>query len=832
MMDSESPLDAGINRIEIDDNTNPFYIQVSSENYKVNYDSYGKLQLPSNIKRVLVMYPKKIDQIPNEIYEKNINRTTLQSVCEYFSVIPCSYKISEVPTHADVALYLPRNIIMMLHPDFEIEDDELVVPIFELDSNSIHEYVSMFGTIAHDFAQLERQINYKKNFNVSKIPIKMNDIVPIIYDYFWYYPSGEFNLSQIFENRRIALTRAQREHIIPEDVLSEINPQQRNPNYASISETRYRTTIADAIKKAKDHKFYMKHSGTPTTCVTTKQVENMFSSINDSRSLYNLFNAFVTSRNFCHLVTHNSNILDMMRPLFVKYDENFRYVLGYAFLTYYIEESMLRQNITRQSRCVFDIHTASQLPHFKICDRNPHASPYNVLPISDVLSSRSFIGLKFLQNYSYGIDTLENFRKKFNIFTTGSITKNTFDGIDWSRIAISGSAMPACIPKSSPLIFNANSHKDDVPYEDSYRNFFKMYYESSDIDIVCATTDMDVFIDDTFNLMTKVASNLDTTLISGDLVVTPISMARVFVHKQILNRFLPDLMALTTRVKNVGDIEHIIKNFGSGLDIANARLVSENYVKVLEYFYGLYASCKESKYNGVQSRNTIHEMYMKNSPIEHFSVQLLTKPRKIYHKAVEIMYSETMTFENPKSKYKDTGFVFSIEDTFRFKMTNAEGHNLLHRSFEIFRATGDDPFSTIHHFHLPCVRAFYDGNNVYMTASCLYAYMTNMNMDFKYFAGSVEPVNIIIKYLKRGFGTYLNDFELNSLRQSIYTTYHIQLTKQLDLSSPVLRGDVANKAYAYYDSPNVTKTFINKQGDVEPFDSTYCEMIWNKCSKK
>jgi hypothetical protein len=220
---------------------------------------------------------------------------------------------------------------------------------------------------------------------------------------------------------------------------------------------------------------------------------------------------------------------------------------------------------------------------------------------------------------------------------------------------------------------------------------------------------------------------------------------------------------------------------------------------------------------------------MKNSPIEHFSVQIITKPRKVYHKAIEIMYSETMTFENPKSKYKDTGFVFSIEDTYRFKMTNAEGHNLLHRSFEVFRATGNDPFSTIHHFHLPCVRAFYDGNNVYMTASCLCAYMTNINMDFKYFAGSVEPINIIVKYIKRGYGVYLNSFEMDTLKYRINREYHSDLQIHMDLQNSIVHGIQQQNVGYYTNDLSGMKTFIDKHGAVVPYEPSYSGLVWSTC---
>ena len=49
-----------------------------------------------------------------------------------------------------------------------------------------------------------------------------------------------------------------------------------------------------------------------------------------------------------------------------------------------------------------------------------------------------------------------------------------------------------------------------------------------------------------------------------------------------------------------------------------------------------------------------------------------------------------------------------------------------------------------------------------MTPSCISAHMTYMNIDYKYFSGSKDPINIINKYRMRGFGTWLNKNEIGT----------------------------------------------------------------------
>lgn len=75
----------------------------------------------------------------------------------------------------------------------------------------------------------------------------------------------------------------------------------------------------------------------------------------------------------------------------------------------------------------------------------------------------------------------------------------------------------------------------------------------------------------------------------------------------------------------------------------------------------------------------------------------------------------------------------------------------------------NDPMTLVTNFHLNCVRGYYDGEMVYMTPSCLMANVTMINMDYKYVSGNTNPMEIINKYRKRGFGTILNENEMMEL---------------------------------------------------------------------
>jgi hypothetical protein len=52
-----------------------------------------------------------------------------------------------------------------------------------------------------------------------------------------------------------------------------------------------------------------------------------------------------------------------------------------------------------------------------------------------------------------------------------------------------------------------------------------------------------------------------------------------------------------------------------------------------------------------------------------------------------------------------------------------------------------------------------------MTPSCVTAMMTGINIEYKYFASIRDPIDIINKYNRRGFGIILNTIELEQYKK-------------------------------------------------------------------
>jgi hypothetical protein len=62
----------------------------------------------------------------------------------------------------------------------------------------------------------------------------------------------------------------------------------------------------------------------------------------------------------------------------------YRYLFGYAWLTFVIEENINRTNTNKNSRYIFDINTANKLPVFPYTVENFKWNPYFIFLVNDM----------------------------------------------------------------------------------------------------------------------------------------------------------------------------------------------------------------------------------------------------------------------------------------------------------------------------------------------------------------------------------------------------------------------------------------------------------------
>ena len=116
-------------------------------------------------------------------------------------------------------------------------------------------------------------------------------------------------------------------------------------------------------------------------------------------------------------------------------------------------------------------------------------------------------------------------------------------------------------------------------------------------------------------------------------------------------------------------------------------------------------------------------------------------------------------------------------------------------------------------------------NTVHMSPSFITAHLTYMNLNYKYVAGTKDPIEIINKYRMRGFGTWLNKYEVKLFIKYINkmefwnNMYNINIDNKLSFKKalgflPITHNLFKPRLYNsnYYDNKNVR--FILLEGDI------------------
>lgn len=213
----------------------------------------------------------------------------------------------------------------------------------------------------------------------------------------------------------------------------------------------------------------------------------------------------LVSKDACHLVLNNGPALEHLASLYAGHYDVLRYAMSYGFLTLYLEAHAKRSNITKGDRFVFDIDTAAKLPHFPT--RLPRCNPYLPFVGRDSLLVENVLGpdLVYGPGIEYGIVPLATFEERLDAFITGGTRqRGVLNGVDWSRFAVTGSAIAACAPRFNPVMLSVGGR---TPQE-RFVAFLEEYYGDSDVDVICNVADFAAFRDAAYAFADTVGRNV------------------------------------------------------------------------------------------------------------------------------------------------------------------------------------------------------------------------------------------------------------------------------------------------------------------------------------
>jgi hypothetical protein len=735
-------------------------------------------------------YFKKL-YIISPLNEKNINYDKYINE-EQYNLLVKNLIIHEVDFSVMVNNLLSKNILIFKKEDLEIinkfnldlEDFVMVIPILTItysniikfssinidnDLRSLYIYLTLidyFGKDKQHFLtniNIDKKIDNIKGNNYYSLPFNVNK-----------------NYSVVFNNRNTS------DKIIHKKF--DYNFTIKKNRFLSLASIQYKNNDLFTL--------------TPKSDISKTQFNKLFdylmiynnnNNYKLSKSNINLVNKCLANPKYSHLILNNYNVLDKIKTLIFKNKFYYKSLISYSWIRFYQDECILDNKITSNDDIIFDINTANILPVYNLPIDNIYYNPYLPLLIDSKslnIENNIFSVAPYLSTINnFGVCTLEEFKARLNLFCTNDYKKNLFEKIDFkeNNMIICGSVMPACLPKNYTL-FNVFDKKE--PH--NLARFFKEYYSEADIDIAINVKNHFNFCKNVSKIFEQIMLNFCSIFQYGEpnlIKKTPIKKVFLFVKEN----YIDDLCRKNNLVLN--DIRY---NQDKLFELLKDIIIQEHDFNVLKQNNLSEDDNIYIKNNIPEFAYTYEELLMNNIEIN----TLITIHKTIYDN------SDTISDISYHSKKN-----FALRTELRYKITSP----LLDHNIEVFQNRSENPFKIISNFHLNCVRCYYDGDNVYLTPSCVSSYMTNINIDCKYFVSNKSPWEIINKYRMRGFGTLLNKNELENFTKwskedlfwkKLYAT--TKINGFLSIESSIFKPRIYN-----------TEHFINSKSMIDVDDPEY-----------
>jgi hypothetical protein len=544
------------------------------------------------------------------------------------------------------------------------------------------------------------------------------------------------------------------------------------------------------------------------------------------------------TKHYWQLYLKSIKVKECSIELMKDFPDKYNYVMYYPMRTIYLEEYYTKHNfMNRYKKCVFTLEQALTLP---INERCTEANPYFPLTVSHGTNkmdlTKNLFGPMAIDQKFRGFSDMKIFKRNLAIFNPikrdniddpSNGGKSIFDDIEFKevcykcdgnidcylckgtgyfdRFCLVGSMMAFATPKGHPHLSMFPGERDEKMWR-----MMKEYYNDSDQDVMVYAENQDDF-----------KNVVDKTIIPG-----------VLKNLKIGNL---DMKDDDLEIKQTKDFTIIIDR--KFLEIVCTLKI---HTKLFEEYQREAINLKQEDYTPDNIKKNIGDLWVKI---------FIHKMTKMY--ATEVPeYFKTNNLEKIKimvkiawvrKDVKPEPYLCKVLKRIKYIVDS----KYMERKLEIFKVQTPYFMNTISVFHLPCVRAFYNGQTIYMMPSFIFACMTRMNIDYKYFTSNTHPIEIILKYLQRGFGTILNKVEKAQVVEYIKRTpkwktllndnpqnvmYRMNYSSLFLKPRQVLNNDEVkylpnpNDSYISYSLPpdyqnNKMLKIINKDGFMKPFDN-------------
>lgn len=697
-------------------------------------------------KEVYILAKKNNYIIPIEFYNLMVDETIYKQVLSNLIIYKVSISILKNSKYFDKIVLLSNTDIEQYNVfNYTLGIKNIILPILNINFSDLVIYLDQYNQnlsidniykliIMNNYLGSGKKVLYYNKFDTMKESL-----------YWTLDENCSSSLNYIFASRKIYFNTSRLSNRQTANDLSSILKSQNQEDY-----------IGDLTNK----KEYIDISSLNNYIIGNKpnisydEFNKLFMTL-DNKDQYFLFTNCMISKEYVHLVINNKLILKKMLPtinIFV-----LKYLLSYSWIMLYYEECITGSNAKITDTFVFDIETASLLPVFPFIHSSPNENPYMPIIVSNekLFPSKNMCGIPDYNtsNLLYrngGICDLNEFKYRMNIFCSGNPKIDIFENFDFQKYdsAITGSLMTACLQKNNPLMNIFKNTSNEV----KFTKYFNEFYKNADIDVMFKTNDVFTFINNVKELYKQICINIikfkelkddvhDTKLVLNKI-------AYLFVSEKFIKENITDDKIKIKWIKN-----------------------NINHQEVIDIFKPFFQKMKDEKYNEL---------------INGLSESEIEKLQNEFEDVYKILDVDFKIYINNKTK-NDIDMVY----TYKYKIISPH----INHELELFRIKSDDFLSHVSQFHLPCVRAYYDGN-VYLLPSCISAHLTLMNIEYKYVSGNTDILEIVNKYVIRGFGTWLNEKEYKIMLKYNKTIQKYKLLKG---------GPVSIKTYILNDSEHPNK---------------------------
>ena len=688
-----------------------------------------------------------------------VSKAEFLSYGEKLSLIEVMTRASRNTKHRLVTVNVMSEFLNVFnHEDIEFEEKELVMIRPEMTVSMAKQHFTLyeghvsldqlletklmaeyFGTLGHSYITAENMHEKHMIAEISK---------------HWVYPHNcklnmssyhlvrRFNYKQFLkEKAKLSSVSSRYKNI--ETIMKDFNKENKIPDYLQFM---FRREFVDASLSAnKDGCKIYRIPRESDIQLSNEQIKGWFKIVSSEREKFDLLNNLLLSVEYCAQMLTDPDLLDISLSVMKKAPELYRYVLGYSWVCLYVEECIKKTRTTMNDRYVFRINDAAKLPTYSYCCDDAHVNPYVSLLVSKEIINcpRSCMGIPMIKGHEYGVCNLDTFKRRLNLFTTGKSDKCIFDGINWTDVSISGSIIACCVPKKHPLItLVSKPGKND---DENFIEYVKEYYGPSDVDLMCFKENVFEYVDTAAEISDTIKKNLEelnpteAKRIAKSVKMNVNKGFMIAVSRRYIEKYLPDFT-----------LEDVICQLDN-------NVIREHFYKI----YFLNKIEKNSYYRSIGKTNKEYEdSIFKISSIDDMNLVIITndvlEERDSDYDNDVLIKENSIRLSLGLDKLEDgSSDLLRISENVKFKIESP----YLKHSIEIFRIKFKDPFSCVARFHLPNVRGLYNGEDVYLLPSCITSMMTFSNIDYKYFAGIRDPIEIINKYRRRGYGFFLNDME-------------------------------------------------------------------------